>query len=336
MLRVLTFPLILVLVLIISSCKEDSLFEQTPTERTATSIKALREQLVTAPYGWSVLYFSRTDSLLFTNPNIHIGEFEHRPEDYGYGGHAFLMTFKENGLVEMHSDFNPKSIIEGRVSEFSVGQNSSTQLSFTTFNYLHQLVNEAWNASVDWLYQRTDSEGKLWFRTTSYPEVAREYIVMRKITSQEEKDLFLTKAYEHRRMLEQMKYPVLSIRQGDKIFFRSNYNIQHVREEVTQNKRYILFLFNKRPNPIIDRYPLEMNGLGSGYVGTEQGLTFYTGFRYNKNYIFHHFQRQGNKFVCELVKVYDPIERVEKWVSRHLYPQGQSTGIIAEIEDQAR
>lgn len=328
--------LLFALALLLLSCKEDPLFEQSPRERSASHIKALREQLVAAPYGWSVLYFPRTDSQLFTNPSAHIGEFEHTAEDYGYGGHAFLMAFKENGQVEMRSDASPESIAEGHVSEFSVGQNSSTQLSFTTFNHLHRLVNEAWNASADWLYQRTDSEGQLWFRTTSYLDVAREYIVLRKIASQEERDHLLTKSYEHRRMLEQMKFPTLSIRQGDKIFFRSNYNIQHIRGQVTQRKRYMLFLFNKRPNPIIGRYPLEMNGLGSGYVGTEQGLTFYTGFRYSKNYTFHHFQRQGNKFVCELVKIYDPIERVEKWVSRHLYPQGQSTGIIAEIEDRGR
>lgn len=319
--------------LLIASCQEENIFEKTPTERATENVKSLHQQLTTAPHGWLMTYFPKTDSLLFTNPNVHIGEFEHRDQDYGYGGHNFLMSFKPEGLIEMQSDESLQTMVEKKTGEFEVNQNSSTQISFTTFNYIHRLINEQWNGVSDFLYVRTDPEGRLWFRTSSYLEVAREYIVLRKIASQEERDTILSNAYRNRTMFEEMKNPILTIRQGDKIFFRSNYKIKHVRGKISQSNRYYLFLFNKTPNPIIERYPLEMNGLGSGYVGTEKGLTFMTGFRYNKNYIFHDFIRQENKFVCELVQIYDPIERVEKWVSRHLYPHGRITGVIAEITE---
>lgn len=325
--------LFLVLPLLFFSCEKDAPFEQSPTERASQHIERLRNELIAAPYGWQVMYFPKTDSLLFTNPSVHIKERDYAPKEYGYGGYLFYMSFSPEGTVEMQSD-ESMATLRAQQSEYEVKQNTVSQVSFTTFNYIHRLVNEQFNGVSDFLYEGKDSLGQLHFRSASYLEVAREYIVFRRLTSKTERDTFLTSAHRHRLFFEAMSNPVLTIRQGDKIFFRSNYRIQHIRGEVAQRHRYHLFMFAKTLSPT-GNYPLEMNALGSGYVGTAEGLTFRTGFRYNKNYLFQDFVRQGNKFVCELVRVYDPWARKEKWVSRHLYPQGIPTGVVAEITDEA-
>ena len=49
--------------------------------------------------------------------------------------------------------------------------------------------------------------------------------------------------------------------------------------------------------------------------------------------IFFDFQREGNRFVAELVSVYDPLLRHTRLVSKHLHPKGEPTGLKAEIYD---
>lgn len=323
---------LLTLPLLLCSCEKENIFELSPTERATKQMADLRQELTAAPYGWQVTYFPKVDSLLFTNPNVHIKERDFEPKEYGYGGHTFFMSFLSDGTVEMQSDEKAAIDTDKRQSEFEVNQNTVTQLSFTTFTYIHRLVNERLNGVADFLYAGKDSLGQLHFRTASYLDWGRESIVFRPLKSETDRDTSLVNVYRHRRFFEAMHDPVLTIRQGDKIYFQSNYRIQHTRGEVAAQNRYYLFLFEKIPSPI-KYYPLEMNGLGSGYVGTEKGLTFLSGFRYNKQYVFQHFVRQGDKFVCELVKVYDPWLRKEKWVSRHLYPHGVPTGMVAEITD---
>lgn len=78
----------------------------------------------------------------------------------------------------------------------------------------------------------------------------------------------------------------------------------------------------------------KVKGLGSGYVGTADGLTFKPGIRYSETYIFYDFRREGERFVCELVKVVDPYSKKIHWVSKHLAPYGEESGVIAEIRDE--
>ena len=77
-----------------------------------------------------------------------------------------------------------------------------------------------------------------------------------------------------------------------------------------------------------------MTGLGSGYSGTEHGITFRAGLRYDSKTMFFDFQREGNRFVAELVSVYDPLLRKTRLVSKHLHPEGEFTGLKAEIWDE--
>src|SRR3712207_541510 len=84
-----------------------------------------------------------------------------------------------------------------------------------------------------------------------------------------------------------------------------------------------------------DAYPRTVVGLGSGYAGTEAGLSFHAGIRLNANHVFHDFERVDDKFICELVQVYDPHTLRPYLMAKHLAPKGQykETGYIAEIFD---
>ncbi|WP_203967470.1 DUF4302 domain-containing protein [Capnocytophaga stomatis] len=331
------------------SCKKDDNLGISPSEKNLQNISELRKKLTEAPYGWKVIYFPKTDSLLFANKDEILEKDPLFRERYGYGGYFFLMKFDEKGTVQMRADYDPKSLTETKESEFEIKQNTFTQLSFTTFNYIHRLVNDKWSGNSDFIYAGKNFENNLVFKTALYIEPAREYIVFEKLKSkidwenkENQPETVLTTSYNNRKFFDRMKNPQVVIRKGSRIFFQSDmfvrtntgtpqYN-QFLREII--EKRYYLFSFNKKPDLINPRIAKESTGLGSGYVGTEQGLTFRTGLRYSEKYIFRDFERQGDKFVCELVKIYDPILKREMLVSKHLYPDGEPTYFVAEIIDE--
>ena len=334
---------ILILIMAFFSCKDEKTFDLSPSERNAKHISELRKELVNAPYGWSVTYFPRTDSLLFTNVNELItlpkGILEEKYK-YGYGGHCFLIRFSDNGIVEAVADYTEQSLQEVRQSEFEVSQNTFTQLSFTTYNYLHSLVNDRFTGSSDFLYTGKDIDGNLIFKTSSYIEPAREYIVFTKLKSDESWQEDIRKSYDNKLFFEKMKNPQLSIRKADRVYFRS---------DMRMNATYSTDGNTKQPLEVYQRYRLflaidyfapqgwlgnKVKGLGSGYVGTADGLTFRPGIRYSETYTFYDFRREGGRFVCELVKVFDPYSKTMRWVSRHLAPEGEKTGVIAEIRDE--
>lgn len=333
---------ILILIVLCFSCKEEAVFGLSPSERNANHINELRKELVNAPHGWSFTYFPRTDSLLYANVSelmtLPGGVFVNKSK-YGYGGHCFLMKFSDNGIVETVADYDERSLTEIRRSEFEVGQNTFTQLSFTTYNYLHSLVNDRSTGSSDFLYMGKDTYGNLLFKTSSYLEPAREYIVLTKLKNEESWREDIRKSYDNKLFFERMKNPQLSIRKADRFYFRSDLPM-----DATLNTE----AGAKQPQEIVQRYHLflakdyfapqgwlenKVKGLGSGYVGTTAGLTFRPGIRYSETYIFHDFRREGNRFVCELVKIFDPYSKTVHWVSKHLAPDGEETGVIAEIQD---
>lgn len=339
---------ILILLMFFFSCKDEKVFDLSPSGRNEKHISELRKELVNAPYGWSVTYFPRTDSLLFTNVNELItlpkGIFEDRAK-YGYGGHRFLMKFSDNGIVEIVSDYNEHSLTDVRQSEFEVSQNTFTQLSFTTYNYLHSLVNDRFTGSSDFLYTGKDISGNLLFKTSSYVEPAREYIIFTKLKDEESWQKDIRESYNNKLFFESMKNPQLSIRKADRIYYRSD-----MRMNITYTYNDGGGILNKKPPlEIYQRYHLflaidyfapqgwlknKVRSLGSGYVGTPHGLTLRPGIRYSEAYTFNDFRKEGNRFVCELVKVFDPYSKTIVWVSKHLAPDGEETGVIAEIWDE--
>lgn len=322
------FKLVVLLVVFIS-CKDENIFEDSPAERTAAQIKALKTELVNAPHGWSVTYFPRVDSLLFSNPNelMKLPQFGFQ-RDFGYGGYSFSMKFSNNGTVETLADFNENTVQSSKVSEYEVNQNTYTQLSFTTYSYIHSLVNNRFNGTSDFLYKGKDIDGNLVFKTASYLEPAREYMVFKKLKEEKDWTENIQQSYQNKLFFETMNNPQIIIRKGGRVYFKSDMKI-----EGDTYRRYHLFLSIAyfAPNGWTEKI---VQGLGSGYTGTTEGLTFKSGIRYNKNYTFYDFKRKDGKFVCELVKRYDPYLKKEYWVSKHLFPEGEETGVIAEIWDE--
>ena len=330
--------LLLVALLFTACSSNDDVFDKSPSQRSSESISNLKDELVNAPYGWRVLYFPKTDSLLFSNPSELISQYGFRGR-YGYGGDCFTMKFAADNTVEMRADFTEQTVTKAAKSEYVIGRNSFTQLSFSTYNYIHHLVNDRFAGSSDFLYMGKNEDGDLVFRTANYLQPAREYIVFTKLKSAEETTEFAQKAYDNRTFFEQMVNPQLLIRKGGRTYFQSDIYVkrnvetnQGLLKEIKE-KKYYLFLFTQKKNPIPGYPAKEMTGLGSGYAGTEHGITFRAGLRYDSKTMFFDFQREGDRFVAELVSVYDPLLRTTRLVSKHLHPEGEFTGLRAEIWD---
>lgn len=308
-----------------------------PTSRHLSSMASLREELVSSPEGWSVLYFPRCDSLLFSNPDELIRQTGFRGR-LGYGGSSFVMRFGKDGRVEMRADFTDETCETPRTSLYSIKRGSATQLSFETYSYIHTLVNDAFRGASDFIYLGHNAYGQLIFGTAGTILPAREYMIFTKIRK-EGAQRVLQEAYANRRHFEQMANPQLSIRMGDRIYFESDNYIKRPVEtnrsylKELEQKRYYLFLYNKKRNPIPGYPALKMTGLGSGYAGTPEGLTFRPGLRYGKDMIFMDFERVGDHFEAELVRVYNPHTRSTLLESRHLHPEGEPTGVVAKIWD---
>lgn len=329
---------LLTILLFTISCRNTDLEGPSPSERTRESIVNLRNELTQAPYGWKVVYFPKTDSLLFSDKDQVLEQDPTYPHKFGYGGYYFTMKFNEDGTLSVFSDENENTITNMSTGEFDVRQNTFTQLSFTTPTYLHRLINEDFSGSSDFLYIGKNLEGHLVFRTASYTEPAREYIVFEKLTEPQAMQSNVRKSYENRKIFHDTWNPQITIKKGSRVFFQSDVIVRTEHNNSyfisTQNKRYYLFRVTKRRNPDPNlTTPLESTGLGSGYVGTEYGITFRAGIRYSKSYVFYDFQRVGDRLICELVKVYDPIKREYRLMSKHLAPaDAEPTGYIAEIK----
>ena len=339
------YLIVIGLLAMISCKKEDNGIS--PSQRNLNNINELRNELVQAPYGWKVMYFSKTDSLAFSNKDeVFKKEIYNYRDQYGYGGYYFLMKFSENGTVQMLADFDAKSSTRYKESQFEIKQNTFTELSFTTYNYIHQLVNEQLEGKSDFLYLRKDFDQNLLFKTTNSIEPAREYIVFEKLKTKEQWENATNnavQAHNNRTFFAEMKNPQMIIRKGNRAFFQSDVVIKTNTGTSAYNRflkgmttnRYYVFVATRKPNPDPNEVtPDESYALGSGYVGTEQGISFRTGIRYDGTNIFYDFERKGDTFVCELVKVYDPIRKREMLVSKHLHPEGEPTNFIAEIVDK--
>lgn len=318
--------------------KETPTFDQSPSERHQTSMAALREELTSSPRGWNVLYFPRCDSLLFANPDELIGQTAFRGR-LGYGGTTFMMKFDEEGHVTMTADYDADTYQTPHSSLYHVGRGTHTQLTFETFSYIHRLVDDSFRGATDFLYLGKNEYGQLIFGTAGTILPAKEYMIFTKIEGSNTGEQLMERAYEHRKLFEEMKNPQLSIRMGDRIYFESDNfikstatpNLPYLQE--IERKRYYLFLYNKKLNPIPGYPAVQMTGLGSGYAGTPEGITFRPGLRYSKDIIFMDFKRVDDHFEAELVKVYEPLTRVTRLESRHLHPDGEPTGITAKIWD---
>lgn len=333
-----TLACLLLGVLSLASCRKEA-HEPTPTERMQTNQSLLTETLRSAPRGWVMTYFSRCDSLLFTSPERKIGHGDYR-DRYGYGGHCMAMRFGEHE-VEMLADWEAETMTKSIVSPYAIGQRTSTNLSFTLYTYIHRLINDRFAGSADLLYQGRDLRGALVFTTASYAHPGHEYIRLEAIAEGDTPQSVMERAYKYRRRFETMANPQLVVRQGERIYYRSNYFLKSqastnipLLEEIS-TKRYYLFLETDTDDPFAiqrDGYR-GFSALGSGYVGTKDGLSFRPGLYASATVRVHDFALVGDRFVAELVEVYDPVLRTTSIESKHLYPSGTPTGFVAEIWD---
>lgn len=305
-----------------------------PSERTNNGIEKLRKELTEAPYGWKFVYFPRTDSLLFSNMNTKLGKYDQHGY-YGYGGYYYLIKFDTNGHVWMKGDEQKDA--QAREGRFIVRQGSFTQMSFTTYNEIHKIIGTAFNGTSDFLYVGKDQDSSLIFRTMNYMEPAKEYIVMQPLKSEMEWTENIVLACENRKFFEQMNNPQIRIHRGDLDYFLSDYRMNGAKEYLDEivSKRYWLFTWAKEPSPDPNGYPLSIVGLGSGYVGTEFGLTMRAGIRLDAQHVFYDFKRIDDRFVCELVKVYDPYTLKSRLLAKHMVHGVKyvETGYVAEIFD---
>ncbi|SUB77526.1 DUF4302 domain-containing protein [Porphyromonas macacae] len=318
-------------------CKQDNAFDRSPAERMERHIENFKQTLVSAPHGWQLQYFPRVDSLLFRNPSTRLDWTDVTKDKYGYGGYLMLIKFAEGNRLEIKADLTDRQAKNVTSAEYDIRLGSSLQLSFTTHAPLHELVNSEFGGVSDFVYRYRDYWGNLIFTTGVSDDSNRPYIVLSPLKTAEEWKSGAEQAFENRKFFESMVHPQIRIRRGSRIFFQSDVPFkkpgdeQNKEKELERNRRrYHIFLsYREKYDPIFRGY----NGLGSGYTGTKEGLSFRPGFSYDDKTTFFDFERKGDKFVAELVSVYDPLFQKFHFESKHLFPEGEPTSYIAEIID---
>lgn len=317
------------------ACRPEPAFNEPPAQRTSRYKSELEQTLSSAPYGWSLTYYPKVDSLLFRNPTATYQSTRTQPDSYGYGGYYFCVRFGANKMLELKSDFSLEEATTAQQGEYDIRLGNSVQLSFTTHTAWHRLVNEELGGVADLVYRYRDAEGNLIFATGKSEEHSRAYIVLKPLASEEAWQTATAKAVENRQYFERMTRPQLRIRWGNRLYYRSDVPFKTRRSDLSKErernrKRYHLFLAYREPlSPIFKGY----YGIGSGYVGTAEGLSLRPGFAYSAEQVFYDFERRGDKFVAELVRTYDPLFRKFRYVSRHLAHEGEPTHLVAEISD---
>jgi len=207
--------------ILLGACsKDDQAFPNTPTERSLARQDSLREVLVSAPQGWEVLYFPKTDSLLFTNPKEEINQHKF-PNQLGYGGFYYQMTFHRDGTLELQGDYTDGSAKAVQKSTYELGQAGYTRLSFTTGSYLTELIGERYEGELDFLFRGTDADGQLIFESPRTTKPACSYFILRRIAKDADRSARLDRAEGHRIAFEQMRNPQIRIHQ--KLVFDQNW-----------------------------------------------------------------------------------------------------------------
>lgn len=332
--------MVVCLLFLSGGCKGGKIFDNTPSERSQTFIDNLREELVSAPSGWRVIYFPNTDSLIFNNHSQTYQEREFLYNSQGYGGRYFHMKFHQNGTVEMLSDATKQSATTPRTSKFQITQGAAAQLSFVTHNYIHDLVNSGYKGCSDFYFLRRENNRDILMTTLSYTNVEREYILFQKIPDAEAWVNDMQNAYDNRVYFEDRHNFQIKIHQGDRIYFISDRDFRDKKvkgdllkpfRDESLRKQYHLFIYTAIKGAYEGDKRERFSVLGSGYTGTFDGLTFRSGIRYGTKYTFRDFKRDGNGFVSELVRVYDPIYRTWRLESKHRFPNGEPTGMVAHI-----
>ncbi len=305
--------LLLLLSLPMLGCKKDDhVFKQRPAERNQEALAKLQTELTKAPHGWYMYYFPRTDSLLYSSPQTIIAESEasgsrRNLQRNAFGGFLFKLAFAPDGQVEVRAAASEQSISAAQKVGYSLANNTSAQLSFTTHSPIHQLINNRFRGVSDFLYDGPDSVGNLVFKSGRKLEPAQEHIVLRRVEENHQDGRDLQQALANRQHFEAMELPNLRISIGDKLYFLSDpetsYRAINDFAQVFLGNRYHLFRANATPHvdAAVDPKRAKCQLLGSGYVPTPTGLFFYPGLRLSHTIVFYEFKRVGDRFEAEYV-----------------------------------
>ncbi|RAW00519.1 DUF4302 domain-containing protein [Pseudochryseolinea flava] len=99
-----------------TSCDKqyDTIFKETPDERVQAALAEYNQTLVNAPHGWTASLYTGTGA-----------------------GYFYYFNFKDDGTVNMLSDFNVTTAGEIMGSTWTLKALQRPSLSFTTYSYVH-------------------------------------------------------------------------------------------------------------------------------------------------------------------------------------------------------
>jgi hypothetical protein len=160
--------------------KVEQVFDKSSAERSAESIRDVREQLKASEHGWTVSY---------------------KPSKAETGYYQFVFRFLADSVVQAASDFSQEDLTL-KPSTYDVVQGSTTKLSFTTNSALHKLSDSNFSpipgatgsglkGDFEFLYYGTTDTGDMIFRTNR----TQDTVIFKKATATSLADL--TAAYDN-------------------------------------------------------------------------------------------------------------------------------------------
>ena len=160
--------------------KVEQVFDKSSAERSAESIRDVREQLKASEHGWTVSY---------------------KPSKEETGYYQFVFRFLADSVVQAASDFSQEDLTL-KPSTYDVVQGSTTKLSFTTNSALHKLSDSNFSpipgatgsglkGDFEFLYYGTTDAGDMIFRTNR----TQDTVIFKKATATSLADL--TAAYDN-------------------------------------------------------------------------------------------------------------------------------------------
>jgi hypothetical protein len=160
--------------------KVDEVFDKSSAERSAESIRDVREQLKASEHGWTVSY---------------------KPSKEETGYYQFVFKFHADSIVEMASDFSQEDLTL-KSSAWDVVRGSTTKLTFSTNSALHRLSDSNFSpipgatgsglkGDFEFLYYGTTDGGDMIFRTNR----TLDTVIFKKATASSLADL--TAAYDN-------------------------------------------------------------------------------------------------------------------------------------------
>lgn len=171
---------VLILAVACEDDKVDQVFDKSAAERSAESIRDVREQLKASEHGWTVSY---------------------KPSKLETGYYQFVFRFHADSMVEMASDFSQEDLTL-KSSTWDVVQGSTTKLSFSTNSALHRLSDSNFSpipgatgsglkGDFEFLYYGTTDAGDMIFRANR----TQDTVIFKKATATSLSDL--TAAYDN-------------------------------------------------------------------------------------------------------------------------------------------